>query len=204
MNLRLDVSSGPAVARNRGAAKARGSILLFVDADVVIREDTVRTAVAVFDADSSVAAIFGSYDDVPAAPNFVQQQIDATLLPGATLGIGGMLNSTIDAIIVAYPTATVQVNHNYDLAGATAGTPPFVAAGYDINLDNFTPSASFYATRGTLRFTKVCADGFAGTLTSGHFVAVMGLMNPTLVPNGCAFDVPTMAFAYGNACPSPQ
>ena len=141
---------------------------------------------------------------VPAAPNFVQQQIDATLLPGATLGIGGMLNSTIDAIIVAYPTATVQVNHNYDLAGATAGSPPFVAAGYDINLDNFTPSASFYATRGTLRFTKVCADGFAGTLTSGHFVAVMGLMNPTLVPNGCAFDVPTMAFAYGNACPSPQ
>src|SRR5688572_28391442 len=35
---------------------------------------------------------------VPAMPSFVQQMVDATILPGATLGIGGMLNSTIDAI----------------------------------------------------------------------------------------------------------
>jgi hypothetical protein len=141
---------------------------------------------------------------VPAMPSFVQQQVDATILPGATLGIGGMLNSTIDAIIVAYPTANVQVNRNYDLSGAQPGTPPFVAAGYDIDLDTFEPSASFYATRGTLRFSEVCPAGFKGTLTAGHFVAVAGLMNPTLVPNGCAFDVPLLTFAYGDACPAQQ
>lgn len=141
---------------------------------------------------------------VPAMPSFVQQQVDATILPGATLGIGGMLNSTIDALIVAYPTQSVQTNHPYDLAGAQPGTPPFVAAGYDINLDNFTPSASFYATRGTVTFTRVCAGGFEGNVVNAHFVAVAGLMNPTLVPNGCAFDLARIDFAYGDACPQPQ
>ena len=91
----------------------------------------------------------------------------------------------------------------YDLAGASPGTPPFAAVGYDLDLDTLTPSASFYATRGTLTFTRICAGGFQGTLTGAHFVAVAGLMNPTLVPNGCAFDVPMITFAYGATCPAP-
>lgn len=33
--------SGPAAARNHGASKARGDVLLFVDADVVVRSDTL-------------------------------------------------------------------------------------------------------------------------------------------------------------------
>ena len=141
---------------------------------------------------------------VPAMPSFIQQMVDTGTLPGATLGIGGMLNSTIDAMIVAYPTASVMVGRDYVLSGAQPGMPPFVAVGYDLDLDTLTPSASFYATGGTLRFTRICAGGFEGTLTAGHFVAVMGLMNPTLVPNGCAFDVPLITFAYGNACPPPS
>ena len=32
----LDEQSGPAIARNRGAAEARGEILFFVDADVIV------------------------------------------------------------------------------------------------------------------------------------------------------------------------
>lgn len=138
---------------------------------------------------------------LPAMPSFVQQQLNTQLLPGATLGIGGMLNSTIDALVVGYPTATVRVGQPYTLSGATLGTPPFVAAGYDVDLMSFMPAASFYATTGTLTFTAVCAGGFEGTLTNAHFVAVAGLMNPTLVPNGCAFDVPSLSFSYGNACP---
>lgn len=141
---------------------------------------------------------------VPANPVFLQQQVDATILQGATLGIGGMLNSTIDALIVAYPTKGVQVDHDYTLSGASLGTPPFVAAGYDVDLQTFMPAAAFYATGGTLRFDTVCATGFSGTLRNGHFVAVAGIMNPTLEPNGCAFDVPMITFAYGDACPQPQ
>src|SRR5579859_6593406 len=37
----LPTQSGPAVARNRGAAVARGSLLIFVDSDVVVAPDAL-------------------------------------------------------------------------------------------------------------------------------------------------------------------
>jgi GT2 family glycosyltransferase len=64
---------GPAAARNRGAERARGRVLLFVDADVVVRPDTLSRVVAFFDERPLVSAVFGSYDDEPAADNFVSQ-----------------------------------------------------------------------------------------------------------------------------------
>lgn len=65
--------SGPAIARNIGATAARGEILLFVDADVVVTPATVSDVAAAFDGDPDLAALFGSYDRRPAAPNFVSQ-----------------------------------------------------------------------------------------------------------------------------------
>lgn len=59
---------GPALARNRGAAAARGQILLFVDSDVVVRPNTVRSVVEALSQEPDVAAIFGSYD--PSPPGF--------------------------------------------------------------------------------------------------------------------------------------
>ncbi|MBL8046518.1 MAG: glycosyltransferase family 2 protein, partial [Anaerolineales bacterium] len=66
-------TSGPAVVRNLGAQAATGEILFFVDADVEIRAETLAHISRVFAAQPSLTALFGSYDDAPAAPNFLSQ-----------------------------------------------------------------------------------------------------------------------------------
>lgn len=64
--------SGPAVARNLGAEKARGEILFFVDADVAVPPDICARLTNAF-ADADIAALFGSYDDAPAGTAFASQ-----------------------------------------------------------------------------------------------------------------------------------
>jgi|GEM_PF-656404 len=65
--------SGPAFARNRGAAKAKGDLLVFVDADVEVHPGTLAGFERVFAEDAGLAAAFGSYDDQPPAPGRVSR-----------------------------------------------------------------------------------------------------------------------------------
>lgn len=65
--------SGPAVARNRGAAIARGEVLVFVDADVVIAQENLALLAERFTARPEIAALFGAYDEDPPEPHFVSQ-----------------------------------------------------------------------------------------------------------------------------------
>jgi len=64
---------GPAAARNAGAGAARGDVLLFIDADVEAQPATVVQMLEHLDRHPEVAAVFGSYDDDPAHPNFASQ-----------------------------------------------------------------------------------------------------------------------------------
>jgi len=64
---------GPAVARNVGAEHATGEVLFFVDSDVRVHPDTLQRVIRFFDLNPEVAAVFGSYDTSPAAPNFLSQ-----------------------------------------------------------------------------------------------------------------------------------
>jgi GT2 family glycosyltransferase len=66
-------SRGPAQARNAGARVARAPLLCFLDSDVLVRPNTLATFVALFDADPSLAAAFGSYDTQPVDPGLVSQ-----------------------------------------------------------------------------------------------------------------------------------
>ena len=66
-------SMGPAASRNRGAEAATGDVLLFIDADVSIQSDTIRLFREAFQVDSGLAAVFGSYDDEPAAKSFLSR-----------------------------------------------------------------------------------------------------------------------------------
>jgi lipopolysaccharide/colanic/teichoic acid biosynthesis glycosyltransferase len=54
---------GPAAARNFGAARATGDILVFVDADVVVHPDAFTRIRENFETDSGLGGVFGSYDD---------------------------------------------------------------------------------------------------------------------------------------------
>jgi len=71
--LRLSTRGGPAQARNLGAHAARGDILFFVDADVTIPPDAMRQVATAFAREPGLDALFGSYDDAPAAANFLSQ-----------------------------------------------------------------------------------------------------------------------------------
>lgn len=64
---------GPAVARNLGAGIAKGEILLFLDADVCVHQDTISRVLWNFEADPSLDALIGSYDDAPGSKDFISQ-----------------------------------------------------------------------------------------------------------------------------------
>ncbi len=68
----MDAQGGPGAARNLGARLATGTHLWFVDSDVVVAEDAARVLRETF-ARTRAAAVIGSYDDRPAAANFLSQ-----------------------------------------------------------------------------------------------------------------------------------
>ncbi|MCW3840452.1 glycosyltransferase [Micromonospora yasonensis] len=67
-------NGGPALARNVGAARARGEILLFVDSDVELPPDTVARAVRLLAADPAAGAICGILDEVPLVRDSLVQE----------------------------------------------------------------------------------------------------------------------------------
>ena len=65
-----DSPVGPGVARNLAAASARGTWIVFVDADVLVHPDAIRRLLAPLQKagpDAAIAATIGSYDDQPEA-----------------------------------------------------------------------------------------------------------------------------------------
>jgi glycosyltransferase involved in cell wall biosynthesis len=64
---------GPAAARNEGARRATGDVLVFVDADVEPHRDAFTRLRAAFAADPGLDALFGAYDDDPADPGLVSR-----------------------------------------------------------------------------------------------------------------------------------
>jgi GT2 family glycosyltransferase len=66
-------TAGPAQARNSGARRASGEVLVFVDADMVVRADAFTRIRAAFEDDPDLVGLFGSYDDSPEAADVVSR-----------------------------------------------------------------------------------------------------------------------------------
>ncbi len=64
---------GPGSARNLGAHHAQGDYLCFLDADCEVCPDALSLLVQTLKQHPTIDAVFGSYDDAPAAANFVAQ-----------------------------------------------------------------------------------------------------------------------------------
>lgn len=62
---------GPGPARNLGARVARGAILFFLDADVLVEPDSLSRIAGTFAARSDAGALFGSYGKTTPPRNFV-------------------------------------------------------------------------------------------------------------------------------------
>lgn len=71
--IELDDNKGPAFARNLGAQNANGDVLLFIDADVVIQEDSIERVEEWFRALDSGDALIGMYDDQPSDQSLVSK-----------------------------------------------------------------------------------------------------------------------------------
>jgi GT2 family glycosyltransferase len=59
------VAAGPAEARNLGARRAHGDVLVFVDSDVEVHTDAFVRIRQAFRREPDLDAVFGSYDDDP-------------------------------------------------------------------------------------------------------------------------------------------
>ena len=64
---------GPAAARNEGARRASGDVLVFVDADVLVHRDAFRLVRAAFAREPRLDALFGAYDDEPEAGGLISR-----------------------------------------------------------------------------------------------------------------------------------
>ncbi len=100
--------SGPAAARNAGARRCDGEILVFVDADVEVHPDALRRLRETLEREAGLAAVFGAYDERPAAPatvsrfrNLLHHHVHCTNAGPATTfwaGLGAVRREAFDAV----------------------------------------------------------------------------------------------------------
>ena len=70
---KLEKRSGPAFARNCGVEFSNGSIIIFIDSDVLVTPTTLEEIVDKFKDNPEMAALFGSYDADPYEKDFLSQ-----------------------------------------------------------------------------------------------------------------------------------
>jgi glycosyltransferase involved in cell wall biosynthesis len=68
--IRLEENMGPAFARNKGVAEAKGEIVFFTDSDVCLQKNTLEKIAEDFKNKPNLSAVFGSYGKDTVGSNF--------------------------------------------------------------------------------------------------------------------------------------
>ena len=183
---------GPAAARNAGVARASGAIVVFVDADVEVHPDALRRVREVLERDGAPDAVFGAYDDRPAAAavvsrfrNLLHHHVHANAGGPATTfwaGLGAIRREAFDAVggfdAARYPRPCIEdieLGMRLHAAGRRIALDPTVRG---THLKRWTLAAMLrtdFAARGApwvaLRLERGGAGGGALNLAWGQRVA---------------------------------
>ena len=133
---RSPAGAGPGLARNIGVAATRSELIVFVDADVVVHPDALARIESAFRDDPQLGALFGSYDDRPAAPgavsrfrNLLHHHVHTTSAgPAETFwaGLGAVRRDAFDAVggfdARRFPVASIE-DIDLGMRLGVAGTP---------------------------------------------------------------------------------
>jgi len=131
------------------------------------------------------------------------QVIDPNQVPGALTAVALFSASGgPHSLVVGYTPATA-LNTDLMLAEANSSKTPFAAIGWKVSIATMSTLTAYYATTGTVRFTRACTEGVAGTLTNLTFTEQTTARDQTPYPdgNGCSFAVNEIAFDIGAPCP---
>jgi hypothetical protein len=133
----------------------------------------------------------------------VEQIMVAPSPPNAFLGIGVVTDpqSRLHAVVVAFEPGVTPLDTDIDLSTTALGDVPFVGLGWDADIGTMMTRAGYTSTSGTLRLTRACSAGVAGTMTDVLLLENTEPMDPTPAPGGCTFMIPALDFDYGAPCP---
>lgn len=139
---------------------------------------------------------------VPDPFSTVIEMMDATRIAPNVVGIGVVNgpDGNLHALVIGFHPTNTAIDTDFTLPTLPHGDAPFVALGYHINLIAQTTRSTYFASQGTLRLTRRCPMGVAGSMAGIMLREQTALEDTTPHPMGCSVSVPDLAFDFSGTC----